>query len=131
MDDNDTKQQQASTGLERFSHLENRIFQAVEEIKAIRKENEALRGENSRLNERIRENEALREEIGRLTAQAAEEREKLYGENEDLRQKIAQSESDAMEMLTQFEKEREELRSRVENTLTLLASLDTQELSAD
>ena len=129
----DTKLQWTPAGLEQFSHLEDRIFRTVEEIKAIRGEAEDLRGENSRLNEqvneRIRENEALRGDIDRLTAQAAEEREKLFAENDGLRQQVAtmrQAETETLEMLAQFEKEREELRNRVENTLKLLESLDAR-----
>jgi len=128
----DTKLQWSPTGLERFSHLENRILHAVEEIRAIRRETEALRGENGRLNEqvneKIRETEALRGEIGRLT-QSAGEYEKLRGENDGLRQQVEtmrQTETETLDLLAQFEKEREELRDRVEKTLTLLASLDAQ-----
>ena len=130
MDDN--KLQYASAGFERFGHLEERIFQTVEEIKAIRGETEGLRGENSRLNEqvneKIRENETLRGDIDRLTAQAAEERERLHGENNGLQQQIAdmrQNETEMLEALALFEKEREELRNRVEKALTLMESLNT------
>ena len=125
MDDN--KVQWTPAGLERFSHLENKIFQTVEEIKSIRNETEALRGENSglneQLNERIRENEDLRNEIGRLT----QECEKLNGENGGLQQQLEtmrQTEIETLDILAQFEKEREELRIRVEKTLSLLTSLD-------
>jgi FtsZ-binding cell division protein ZapB len=126
----DNKLQWLSMGLERFSHLEDKIFQAVEEIKSIRKETESLRGENYRLNEQInekvREAEGLRGEIARLT-HAAEESEKLLIENDNFRQQIAtmrQTETETLDLLAQFEKEREELRGRVEKTLSLLASLD-------
>jgi FtsZ-binding cell division protein ZapB len=44
------------TGLERFSHLEDKIFRVVEAFKAIRKENETLLTENQKLKS---ENEAL------------------------------------------------------------------------
>ena len=128
MDDN--KIQWSPAGLERFNQLENKIFQTVEEIRAIRGEADYLRGENNRLNELVneqtREGEALRGEVGRLT-QVAGEYEKLCGENDGLRLQIAtlrQSETETLEMLAQFEKEREELRERVEKTLALLASLD-------
>ena len=126
MDDN--KLQWSPTGIERFSHLEDKIFQAVEEIKAIRKETQDLRAENSRLNEQIKENEALRGEIDRLT-QIAGEYEKMRCENDSLRQQVEtmrQSETETLEMLAQFEKEREEMRDRVEKTLALLSSLDNQ-----
>jgi hypothetical protein len=36
---NEIKAQRESSGLERFSHLEDRIFRIVEEFKAVRKEN--------------------------------------------------------------------------------------------
>ena len=128
----DTKLQWSPAGFERFSHLEEKIFQAVEEIKAIREKIETLRGENSRLNEqlneKIAENEAFRGEIDRLT-QIAGEYEKLRCENDGLQKQIAtmrQTENETLDLLAQFEKEREELRDRVEKTLTLLASLDAR-----
>jgi FtsZ-binding cell division protein ZapB len=37
------------TGLERFSHLEDKIFRVVEAFKTIRKENETLQAENQKL----------------------------------------------------------------------------------
>lgn len=49
------------TGLERFSHLEDKIYRVVEAFKAIRKENETLQAENQKLKieiEGLRENEA-------------------------------------------------------------------------
>ncbi len=48
-------------GLERFSHLEDKIFRVVEAFKTIRKENEALLSENQRLKAQIevlKQNEA-------------------------------------------------------------------------
>lgn len=130
MDDNTF--QWAPVGLERFGHLEDKISQTVEEIKAIRKEADDLRAENGRLddriNEQIKENESLRGEIDRLT-QIAGEYEKLLGENENLKQQIAtlrQSETETLELLAQFEREREEMRVRVEKTLVLLTSLDAR-----
>ena len=89
----DIKQQWMPVGLERFNHLEEKISQAVEGIKTARHEADALRGENSRLNEQLtaktRENEAIRDEIGKLITQAAEEREKLRNENNTLQQQLA------------------------------------------
>jgi len=141
MDDN--KLQWSPVGLERFSHLEDKIFQAVEEIKTIRKEIQDLRAENSRLNEhsneQTRENEALRGEIDRLT-QIAGEYENTRGENDGLRQQVEtmrQSETETLDMLAQFEKEREEMRDRVkkeheemrdrvEKALALVSSLYNQ-----
>ncbi len=50
---NDAKSQWESIGLERFGHLEDRIFHLVEEYKAIRRDNDSLRAENQRLKEEI------------------------------------------------------------------------------
>ena len=50
---NDTKSQWESTGLERFGHLEDKIFRLVEEFKAIRRDNDSLRAENQKLNGEI------------------------------------------------------------------------------
>lgn len=41
------------TGLERFSHLEDKIFRVVEAFKAYRKENESLQAENQKLKNEI------------------------------------------------------------------------------
>ena len=129
MDDN--KQQWATTGLERFSQLEEKIFQTVEGLKAVRKEAETLREESSRLNEQIneqiREKEALRCEIDYLKQTSAEECEKLRGEIICLQQQLGtmhQNETETLDLLAQFEREREDLRDRVEKTLALLASLE-------
>jgi FtsZ-binding cell division protein ZapB len=49
------------TGLERFSHLEDKIFRVVEAFKAIKKENETLQTESQQLKDEIeilRRNEA-------------------------------------------------------------------------
>ena len=129
MDDN--RLSGPSAGFERFGQLEDRIFLAVEEIKAIRRETEDLRGENGRLNdlvnEHVREIEALRSDNDNFAAQEAGKHEQLRGENDSLRSELEtmrHSETEMFEALAQFEKEREELRERVEKTLTLLASLD-------
>ena len=45
----DTKPQLELTGLERFGHLEDKIFRVVEAFKTIRKENDTLRQENAKL----------------------------------------------------------------------------------
>ncbi len=50
---NDTKAQLELTGLERFGHLEDKIFRLVEEFKAVRKDNETLRSENARLKDQL------------------------------------------------------------------------------
>jgi len=49
------------TGLERFSHLEDKIFRVVEAFKTIKKENETLQAESQKLKgeiEVLRRNEA-------------------------------------------------------------------------
>jgi FtsZ-binding cell division protein ZapB len=69
------------TGLERFSHLEDKIYRVVDAFNAIRKENETLQAENQRLkvenellqrdaasyndnlNQLLKEREALRERV--------------------------------------------------------------------
>ena len=145
----DTKLQGASVGLERFSHLEDKIFRMIEEIKAVRRENgslsdensalkktigeiETLRAENTRLNEQIqsqaKDNETLREENSGLQEQV-KEIEPLQNGIENLKAQVEtmrQSETETLDMLAQFEKEREEMRDRVEKTLSLLSSLDAQ-----
>ncbi len=50
---NETKPQLEPSGLERFSHLEDKIFRMVEEFKSVRKDNETLQAENVRLKEQI------------------------------------------------------------------------------
>ena len=144
-----TKLQWAPVGLERFGHLEDKIFRIVEEIKTIRKENQSLSDENSTLKGTIGEIETLRAENGRLQEQIrnqTRDNEALRGENNSLKEKVneieplqneigslktqvetmRQSETETLDMLAQFEKEREEMRDRVEKTLSLLSSLDAQ-----
>ncbi len=50
----ESKFQSETSGLERFSHLEDKIFRIVEEFKTVRKDNENLRAENAQLKEQIR-----------------------------------------------------------------------------
>jgi regulator of replication initiation timing len=50
---NEIKGQLELTGLERFGHLEDKIFRMVEEFKAVRKDNENLRIENTRLKDQL------------------------------------------------------------------------------
>ena len=50
---NETKPQLELTGLERFSHLEDKIFRMVEEFKSVRRDNEMLRAENEKLKEQV------------------------------------------------------------------------------
>jgi len=60
---NENKLQWEPTGLERFSHLEDKLLRVVEGFKAVRKENETLRAENDKLKleiEALRQNESSR-----------------------------------------------------------------------
>ena len=50
---NETTSQSEPSGLERFSHLEDKIFRLVEEFKAVRRENETLRAENQKLKDEL------------------------------------------------------------------------------
>jgi uncharacterized coiled-coil DUF342 family protein len=50
---NENKLQWEPSGLERFSHLEDKIFRIVEEFKAVRKDNDNLKAENEKLKEQI------------------------------------------------------------------------------
>jgi phage shock protein A len=52
---NETTLKTEPSGLERFSHLEDKIFRMVEEFKTIRRECETLRSENQQLKEKIGE----------------------------------------------------------------------------
>jgi chromosome segregation ATPase len=78
---NETKLQWEPTGLERFSHLEDKLFRIVEGYKAIRKENEMIRGENEKLKgelETFRQNEtALNKNIAGLQKEREELRERV------------------------------------------------------
>ena len=75
----DTKVEREPNGLERFAHLEDKIFRAVEAFKSIRKENESLRDENQKLKAELhafQENEAA---VQGNMAQLKKEREELRG----------------------------------------------------
>jgi chromosome segregation ATPase len=78
---NETKLQWEPTGLERFSHLEDKLFRIVEGYKAIRKENEMIRGENEKLKgelDTFRLNEtALNKNIAGLQKEREELRERV------------------------------------------------------
>jgi len=60
--------------LERFAHLEDKIYRVVESFKAIRKENETLREENRQLKAEL---EALRESKFESLAHLQKQREEL------------------------------------------------------
>jgi FtsZ-binding cell division protein ZapB len=68
-------------GLERFSHLEDKIFRVVEAFKAIKKENETLNAENQRLrseNENLQRNETnYNENLGQLQKEREALRERV------------------------------------------------------
>jgi cell division septum initiation protein DivIVA len=78
---NETKPQLELTGLERFGHLEDKIFRLVEEFKAVRRDNELLRSEN----------EQLKEQIGALQQNESSARDSLsqfQKEREELRERV-------------------------------------------
>ncbi len=78
---NESKSQWEPSGLERFGHLEDKIFRMVEEFKTIRKDNETLRVENQR----------LKEEIGSLQEKETTARDNLtqfQKEREELRERV-------------------------------------------
>ena len=73
----ENKTQLELTGLERFSHLEDKIFRVVEAFKAVRKENETLQAENQKIKaeiEALRRNEAG---VNQNLVQLQKEREAL------------------------------------------------------
>jgi len=78
---NETKPQWEPTGLERFSHLEDKIFRLVEEFKGIRTENENLRAENQRMKDQIdalhRNESSVRESLTHLQEEREELRERV------------------------------------------------------
>lgn len=74
---NETTQQQEPSGLERFSHLEDKIFRLVEEFKAVRRENETLRAENRKLKEEIEALKGNENQAKDDLAQYKKEREEL------------------------------------------------------
>ena len=78
---NETKAQRGSSGLERFGHLEDKIFRIVEEFKAVRKDNEILRAENAQLKEQIKnlnENESsARDDLIQFQKEREELRERV------------------------------------------------------
>jgi chromosome segregation ATPase len=77
----ENKSQQESSGLERFSHLEDKIFRIVEEFKSVRKDNEILKAENAK----------LKEQIGALNDNESSARNNLaqfQKEREELRERV-------------------------------------------
>ena len=74
---NDTTLKQEPSGLERFSHLEDKIFRLVEEFKTVRRENETLRAENQKLKEEIGDLQGKENRDHDDLAQFRKEREEL------------------------------------------------------
>jgi len=78
---NETKPQWEPTGLERFGHLEDKLFRMVEEFKAVRKDNETLRAENAQLKEQIgamRDHDsAARDDLAHFQKEREELRERV------------------------------------------------------
>jgi chromosome segregation ATPase len=78
---NESKPQWEPSGLERFGHLEDKIFRMVEEFKTVRRDNETLRAENQH----------LKEEIGSLHEKESAARDSLaqyQQEREELRERV-------------------------------------------
>jgi uncharacterized coiled-coil DUF342 family protein len=65
------------TGLERFGHLEDKIFRVAEAFKAIRKENDTLRTENNELRSELESLRNNRESADKSLTQLQREREEL------------------------------------------------------
>jgi len=78
---NETKAQSELTGLERFAHLEDKIFRVVEAFKAIRRENESLRIESQQLKGEI-------ESLRRAQTESTESMAQLQQEREHLRERV-------------------------------------------
>lgn len=77
----ENKPQWEPTGLERFSHLEDKLYRVVEGFKSVRKENETLRAEIEKLKLEL---EGLRQ------TEAAHNKslEHLQKEREELRDRV-------------------------------------------
>jgi len=69
------------SGLERFSHLEDKIFRTVEEFKAVSKDNEMLKAENARLKEQM-------EELRKNESEARDNLVQFQKEREELRDRV-------------------------------------------
>jgi len=77
----ETKPQWEPTGLERFGHLEDKLYRVVEAFKAIRKENDTLRTENQKLKvelQSVQEKEsAFNDNLAHLQKEREELRERV------------------------------------------------------
>ena len=69
------------TGLERFSHLEDKLFRLVEGFKTVRKENDTLRAENQKLKADM---EVLKQNESTYNNSVAH----LHKEREELRERV-------------------------------------------
>jgi len=69
------------TGLERFSHLEDKIFRVAEAFKTVRKENEVLKAETTRLKEDLEQLQkngvSVQETLGQLEREREELRDRV------------------------------------------------------
>lgn len=77
----ESKPQWEPSGLERFSHLEDKIFRTVEEFKAVCKDNETLKAENARLKEQL-------EELRKNESEARDSLVQFQKEREELRDRV-------------------------------------------
>ena len=73
----DTDPQWEPTGLERFSHLEYRLYRVVEAFKVIRKENETLRAENLKLRGEVQSLQEKEDTFNESLAHLQKERQEL------------------------------------------------------
>ena len=77
----ENKLQWEPSGLEQFSHLEDKLLRVVEGFKAVRKENDALRAENEKLKidmDALRQNQAAHDKnLAHLQKEREELRERV------------------------------------------------------
>lgn len=88
----DTKPEWEPTGLERFGHLEDKLYRVVEAFKAIRKENETLRAENQKVKTEM---QAIQEKENAFNDSLAH----LQKEREELRERVEK----ALDLLASLE----------------------------
>jgi FtsZ-binding cell division protein ZapB len=74
---NEPKSEWELTGLERFNHLEDKLYRVVEAFKAIRKENDSFRTENQKLKSELQAAQELHAETNSSLAELQKEREEL------------------------------------------------------